>query len=183
MSAYTACATEIAGCIALHRPPFHDARGSFLKTFHQPEFTTLGLDFAPEEVFVTTSAAGVVRGLHCQWPPKAHAKLVQCVTGAVFDVVLDLRRGSATFGHHLSRQLDAGNGQSLFIPAGCAHGFAVLEAPATLIYLTSCPHDPAHDGGVRWDSAGIAWPISTPVVSARDRALPALCDLQSPFHD
>lgn len=181
MSYYDAIPGKLPGCVEL-RPRVHgDARGRFVKTFHQPSFTELGLDFSLAEVFVTTSGPGVLRGLHFQTPPHDQVKIVQCVAGTLWDVVLDLRAGSPTYGIHQATELSAAQGNVLYIPAGLAHGFCVPVGEATMIYMVSSAHSPDHDRGIRWDSAGIDWPVAEPLLSERDQALPALADFDTPF--
>ncbi len=123
----------------------------------------------------------MLRGLHFQGPPAAHVKLVSCLHGEVVDVVLDLRRGSPTYGRHATIRLSAQAGNMVYVPVGLAHGFCTRSDPATLHYVVSSVHAPEHDRGIRWDSAGIAWPVEQPLVSPRDLALPGLPGFDSPF--
>jgi dTDP-4-dehydrorhamnose 3,5-epimerase len=173
--------TELPGLQIIRPRIFQDARGSFVKTFHRDVFRELGLDFEPREEFFSTSAKGVLRGMHFQLPPAAHAKLVYCIVGSVLDVVLDLRKNSPAFGRSCVRELSAANREMFFIPVGFAHGFLALEDGATMVYQTSTVHSPTHDAGVRWDSLGFNWPVKAPVLSERDEKFPALRDFQSPF--
>ena len=173
--------TDLPG-VRLLRPAVRaDARGRFVKLMHREFFRDHGLETDFAEQYYSVSLPGVVRGLHFQLPPHHHHKLVACLAGAVRDVVLDLRRASPTCGRHIVVPLGAADGACLYIPAGCAHGFAVQEGPATLLYDVGTVYAPAHDAGVRWDSAGIDWGVTRPIVSARDAALPALSDFVSPF--
>lgn len=158
-----------------------DARGSFAKIYHRELFRQAGAAFEPAEQFFSSSAAGVLRGMHFQVPPADHAKLVCCLQGAILDVVLDLRRASPTYGRHVTAELSGENGYALFIPAGCAHGFLSRTDGALVSYLTSSVHDPVCDLGVRWDSFGFVWPCREPLVSERDRAFPAFAEWTSPF--
>jgi dTDP-4-dehydrorhamnose 3,5-epimerase len=119
--------------------------------------------------------------MHLQTPPYDHDKLVYCLSGSAFDVVLDLRVGSPTFGCHESVVLDAQHGLAIYVPRGVAHGFCVHHGHALMGYLVTSSYAPGSDGGVRWDSAGIEWPIETPVLSARDAALEPLATYKSPF--
>jgi dTDP-4-dehydrorhamnose 3,5-epimerase len=174
-------ATPILGLVEL-RPIMHaDARGRLVKIFHRREFARLGLADIFTEVFHTTSVAGTVRGLHFQTPPHDHAKLVTCLTGTIFDVGVDLRRRSPSYGRHAAVALSADAGNMLYLPAGLAHGFCTPAGPATVLYFTTTEHAPDADGGIRWDSAGIAWPVKAPILSDRDRGLPALAEFESPF--
>ena len=173
--------TELPGLQIIRPRIFRDERGSFVKTFHAGQFRELGLDFEPHEEFFSVSARGVLRGMHFQLPPAAHAKLVYCIVGSALDVVLDLRNNSPTFGRSCARELSATNREMFFIPAGFAHGFLALEDGATMVYQTSTVHSPAHDAGVRWDSFGFDWPVKTPALSERDKKFPVLRDFSSPF--
>jgi|SRR5450756_1717029 len=173
--------TELPGLQVIRPRVFRDHRGQFVKTFHAPQFRELGLDFTPREEFFSVSAKGVVRGMHFQVPPAAHAKLVYCVSGGVLDVVLDLRKNSPTFGRCYARELSAINREMFFIPVGFAHGFLALQPDTTMVYLTSTEHSPAHDTGVHWNSFGFDWPDKNPILAERDKNLPALSGFPSPF--
>ncbi|MEI9959673.1 MAG: dTDP-4-dehydrorhamnose 3,5-epimerase [Limisphaerales bacterium] len=173
--------TKLPGLQIIRPRIFRDERGSFVKTFHAGQFRELGLEFEPQEEFFSTSAKGVLRGMHFQLPPAAHIKLVYCIAGGVLDVVLDLRKNSPTFGHTCACELSAANREMLFIPVGFAHGFLALEDGATMVYQTSTVHSPTHDAGVRWDSFGFDWPMKHPLLSERDKKFPALRDFHSPF--
>lgn len=155
-----------------------DARGSFSKVWHAPFFHAQGIDADWRESYWSTSAAGVVRGMHFQAPPVDHDKLVTCVAGAVLDVLLDLRPG-AGYGRSWGSRLAPG--EALFIPRGIAHGFLALEPGSTLFYQVTSVHHPDHDLGVRWDSFGFDWGVADPLLSERDRRLPALADLPRVF--
>jgi dTDP-4-dehydrorhamnose 3,5-epimerase len=173
--------TLLPGAFVLKPRRLLDARGSLTKLFHADAFADLGLPGDFRELFTTWSGRHVLRGLHFQAPPAAQAKLVTCLTGSVFDVLLDVRRGSPTYGLHFSAELGDERGDLLYVPEGVAHGFAVLTAPALLLYAASRVHVPSSDAGVRWDSAGVQWPTGDPLLSDRDRRLPALAELESPF--
>lgn len=158
-----------------------DERGDFVKLYQRSVFEDLGFEDAIAEAFVSTSTRGVVRGLHFQLPPADHAKTIVCLRGSVFDVVVDLRVGSPTFGSHDVFELDERRPAALHIPNGCAHGFQATSDGALMLYLTSTEHDPGRDTGIRWDSVGVDWPRTEPTVSPRDRALPPLEGFISPF--
>lgn len=174
--------TTIPGCLSLEIPYHADDRGTLVKVFQRSAFAQLGLPEEFREQFHSRSDAGVVRGLHVQEPPSAHVKLVTCVYGDVYDVVVDLRIGS-TYGLHVSFDLFGSEGRAIIVPVGCAHGFLSRRADSIVGYWTTGEHDPEHDGGVRWDSAGIDWPLSgrTPIVSVRDQGLPSIDAYASPF--
>jgi dTDP-4-dehydrorhamnose 3,5-epimerase len=155
-----------------------DARGSFTKVFRRdrPPFEALE-PFV--ECYYSTSRRGVIRGLHFQTPPHEHVKLVTCISGSAFDCIVDLRKASRTYGEAFYATL--GPGEAILIPKGCAHGFCAVSEEATLLYHVTSVHAPAHDAGIHWTSADVPWPVSEPVISERDRALPHLHDYASPF--
>lgn len=173
--------TAIAGCFELIPNMIGDHRGSFTKTFHAETFSKNGLCTDWREEYFSVSKQGVLRGLHFQTPPHEHTKLVYCVEGTVLDAVVDLRQDSPSYKKHHILELSADTANMLYIPSGLAHGFYVLSDSATMMYKVSTVYSPQHDTGILWNSAGIAWPDETPIVSERDAGLPALCDLQSPF--
>jgi dTDP-4-dehydrorhamnose 3,5-epimerase len=148
--------TCIPGCYELHPMLIRDARGTFVKTFHEATFERLGLQTHFTEQFHTTSLRGVIRGLHFQCPPHDHAKLVYCIAGRVLDVGVDLRRGSPTYGQHLKIELNAEFGNMIYLPPGIAHGFLTIADTATLVYNVTSMHVPEADTGIRWDSAGVS---------------------------
>lgn len=173
--------SDLPGVLALRAPGSRDARGSFHKLMHAPSLAAAGLrtDFA--EVYCSTSARDVIRGMHFQVPPHQHAKLVWCLSGAVTDVVLDLRRDSPGYGRAVAFDLDGAAPAGVSIPEGCAHGFAVRSSAATLLYLATSVHAPAADAGIRWDSFGFDWGIAHPTLSDRDRLHPGLDAFDTPF--
>jgi dTDP-4-dehydrorhamnose 3,5-epimerase len=160
-----------------------DERGSFTKVFQESVLADLGLPTVIREQYHSSSIHGVVRGLHFQVPPHDHAKYVFCLAGQVIDVAVDLRPESPTYGRHVTFELDAARGNGVFLPRGFAHGFAVVSEEAILLYMQTSEYAPDHDAGIRWDSAGIDWPIADPILSARDAGLPPLSDFVSPFTD
>lgn len=173
--------TAIPGCLKLALPRHADDRGSFTKTFQRSVFRDAGLPGEFVEQFHSQSTAGVIRGLHFQEPPYELAKLVTCFDGFIHDVIVDLRVGSPTFGEHVALDLSGDSGEAIFAPVGCAHGF-FARTDSIVGYWQTAEYAPSADTGIRWDSAGIAWPESAaPVVSARDRGLPALSSYDSPF--
>jgi len=173
--------TVIPGCFELRPTVTRDSRGFFSKVFHKPLWQDLGLatDFAEE--YVTYSLPWTLRGLHFQLPSMAHDKVVLCLSGNAFDVAVDLRKGSPAYGKHVAVNLSSMQTNALYIPAGVAHGFCVTGSEALLYYKLTTVYSPAHDSGIRWDSAGIIWPMTDPILSDRDRSLPALSDFESPF--
>lgn len=173
--------TALAGCVEIHSSPRRDPRGTFVKTFHAEAFAAAGLRTDFREQYYSISGRGVVRGLHFQRPPHDHAKLVYCTEGAVQDAAVDLRLGSPSFGQHIAVNLTAEEGNMIYLAAGVAHGFATLSEKATLIYNVTCVYNQEDDAGIRWDSVGIPWRVTTPLLSDRDAHLPAFSDFPSPF--
>jgi dTDP-4-dehydrorhamnose 3,5-epimerase len=174
--------TEIPGCVELALRRSQDARGTFLKTTQRSALEPLGLPWAFAEQYVTRSRRGVVRGLHFQTPPADMFKLVTCLGGAAYDVVVDLRVGSPAYGRHVAIELDEAAGNAVAIPSGCAHGFLARADDTLLGYSCTAEYSPEHDTGVRWDSAGIDWPLDgEPLLSPRDESFVALTDFESPF--
>jgi dTDP-4-dehydrorhamnose 3,5-epimerase len=171
--------TLIPGVYRTNRPVFSDDRGAFVKILGEGDEGAAPA-FVPREVFWSQSAKGVFRGMHVQLPPRAARKLVFITHGAVRDFVLDLRRGSPTQGKvdefHLSDETGG-----LVIPAGCAHGFEVLSEGASMVYLQEDFHSPEHDTGVLYSSIGLRLEALSPVISARDLALPSIAAFRSPF--
>jgi dTDP-4-dehydrorhamnose 3,5-epimerase len=176
--------TLIGGCFEIRSPVHHDSRGSFTKPFQAELFLKAGLNSTWRESFWSSSRRGVLRGLHYQKPPSDHAKLITCVKGTVWDVAVDFRRSSSTFGKHVATELSAVSGRALYIPRGMAHGFLTISEEAIVCYLVETQHVPADDRGVLWNSCGIPWPlISTiaPIISVRDAGFSPLPIDLSPF--
>ncbi len=162
-----------------------DSRGTFVKTFHNETFSQHSLADRFTEEYFSISKQGVLRGLHFQLPPHDHAKLVCVLRGRIHDVVVDLRRGSPTYGKHASFEISADlDGYCmLYIPRGLAHGFFAREDQTIMLYHCTTVYAPDSDTGIRWDSAGIDWPLAgmTPILSERDRTFPGLAEFDSPF--
>ncbi|SFR96758.1 dTDP-4-dehydrorhamnose 3,5-epimerase [Granulicella pectinivorans] len=177
------CFTEsqLPGCFSVQFPAFEDDRGLFVKTVQRSAFERQGLRGDFVETFHTVSNDRVLRGMHFQVPPVDHAKLVYCVSGAVWDVALDLRVGSPTFGEHAVYELSVQANNAVYLPSGIAHGFVVLNGPADVMYHVTSEHDPVHDQGVLWSSFGAPWPGDDLIISARDRALIPFAEFESPF--
>jgi dTDP-4-dehydrorhamnose 3,5-epimerase len=155
--------------------PHEDFRGFFARTWCQREFDAAGLTARWVQSSLSyNKKKGTLRGLHFQRPPAEEVKLVRCAVGAVYDVVVDLRRGSATFLQHVAVELTAENRKMLYIPKGCAHGFQTLEDGTEVLYDISEFYAPAHASGVRWDdpALAIAWPDPNPIIAERDRHFP-----------
>jgi dTDP-4-dehydrorhamnose 3,5-epimerase len=154
---------------------FTDDRGQFTEVFRAGHFAAAGLPAEWPQANRSRSREGVVRGLHFQ-TASPQAKLVWCTVGRIWDVAVDVRVGSPTFGRWVAVELDETPGTALYIPAGFAHGFAVLSPTADVSYLCSAPYDPADDWGVAFDdpALAIAWPVASPITSAKDRQHPTL---------
>jgi dTDP-4-dehydrorhamnose 3,5-epimerase len=171
--------TPIAGVLELRCQPFHDKRGAFLNAFRMQEAAfseAWGHRPIAQVNLSRTEAVGSVRGLHLQASPHSEAKLVRCVRGRVWDVVVDLRKDSASFGRWHAVELSQAAANALVIPEGCAHGFQVLEPGSELLYLHSGPWVPDAETGVHCNDPNLAirWPMPPLGLSERDLALPLL---------
>lgn len=174
--------TELAlkGAYKVELERREDERGFFARLYCAREFSAQGLDFRPVQVNDSYSVLkGTVRGLHFQRPPMAEAKLIRCLRGAIFDVIVDLRPGSASYGHWATLTLGAEDRTMIYVPAGFAHGFQTLEPQTELIYFHSEFHAPGAEGGLAHDdpTLSIPWPLPVAALSARDAAFPQLADL------
>ena len=174
----------LAGLIEFTPRVFADDRGVFFETFCKSLMAESGAAAEWVQDNQSNSKKGVLRGLHFQRPPHAQAKLVRVGQGRAFDVAVDLRSGSPTYGHHQLVELSASKANMLFIPAGFAHGFMALEDDTLFLYKCSDYYAPATEGGLRWDDADLAinWGTEVhPLVSGKDNELPAFKDFVSPF--
>jgi dTDP-4-dehydrorhamnose 3,5-epimerase len=175
--------TELDGVTLCVPDVFRDARGFFLEYYHAARYMEGGI----RAVFVqdnrSCSGQGVLRGLHFQLH-KPQSKLVSCIRGEIFDVAVDIRRGSPSFGKWAGAVLTETNNHQLFIPGGFAHGFCVLSETAEIQYKCSEFYDPRDDRGVRWNDPelGIVWPTADPVLSAKDAAQPLLGEAELPVY-
>ena len=162
---------------------FGDARGFFAETWNRRALAEAGIDADfVQDNHSLSAAAGTLRGLHFQAPPHAQGKLVRCGRGRLFDVAVDARRGSPTYGRWAGVELSAENGRQVWIPPGFLHGFLTLEDDTEVVYKCTDYYAPAADGAVRWDSCGIDWPLSgTPILSDKDAAAPPFAEFESPF--
>lgn len=169
--------TPLSGCIVVRRRPIIDERGAFERVFCAEDLAPhLGSTAIVQINRSLSRTPGTVRGLHWQNPPHAEVKIVTCLSGAVFDVAVDLRRGSPTFLRWYGRVLSAAEPESLVVPEGFAHGFQVLEPDSVLLYSHSAAHAPPAEAGL--DACdprlGIAWPLPVAQRSSRDAALPGI---------
>ncbi len=162
---------------------FSDDRGFFMETFKQSVFAANGIPDTFVQSNFSRSLRGVLRGLHYQRPPHAQAKLVRVVRGEVFDVAVDVRSGSPTFGRWVGAHLSADRLQMLYIPVGFAHGFCVLSDEADFAYQVSAEYAPDADAGIVWNDPdiGISWPVTEPILSPKDAQLPRLKEVGISF--
>ena len=170
--------TSLPGCVVLEPAVFGDERGVFFETWNAERFGQHDLPTRFVQSNVSTSVKGVLRGLHYQWP-RSQGKLVSVLEGEVYDVAVDIRRGSPTFGRWEAAILSAGNRRQIWIPEGFAHGFAVLSERAVFSYLCTDVYVKEADACVRWNDGdiGVDWPISDPVLSDKDGKAPFLSDI------
>jgi len=168
--------TEIPVVRIVRTTKFADDRGFFTETYSRLPWHAAGFpqDFVQDNL--SCSRKGTLRGLHYQINPHAMGKLVRCLRGAVYDVAVDLRRGSPTFGQHVARELSEDNGLALWVPAGFAHGFVALENDSLVLYKCDAQHAPDHERALsyRCPKLGIGWPIEPSIVSPKDAAAPGL---------
>lgn len=170
--------TALPGCVVIESAVFGDSRGFFFETWNAERFAALGLPANFVQSNVSSSNKGVLRGLHYQWP-RPQGKLVTVLEGEVYDVAVDIRRGSPTFGCWSAVILSAENKRQFWIPEGFAHGFAVLSERALFSYLCTDVYVKEADAGIRWNDAdiGVNWPVSVPILSAKDEKAPFLKDI------
>ena len=170
--------TDLPGVLLIEPRVFADARGCFFESWNKKSWADAGLDLDFVQGNVSESVRGVLRGLHYQWP-HPQGKLVSVLEGEVYDVAVDIRRGSPHFGRWTAAILSAGNHRQLWIPEGFAHGFATLSERAVFAYQCTALYDRVADAGVRWNDARIAidWPIAEPSLSDKDAIAPFLDDI------
>jgi len=167
--------TGIVGAKVIEPSPREDERGRFMRAWCVREFTEHGLDFVPVQANMGFSARkGTTRGMHFQQAPAPEAKLVRCTRGRIFDVVLDLRPESSSYGQWYGTELSVENGRMLYVPELCAHGYQTLEQCTEMYYMTSAFYAPSAVRGVRFDDPafGIQWPLAATAVSEQDRCWP-----------
>lgn len=177
--------TRLEGVIRVVPRRFGDHRGFFAQTYTRRDYAAAGIDgdFVQDNHSLSAQV-GTVRGLHFQAPPSGQGKLVRCGRGAIFDVAVDIRKGSPTFGQWVGFELSAENGAQLYVPPGFAHGFMTLLPDSEIVYKCTDYYAPETEGAVRWDdpAIGIDWPLQgEAVLSAKDSVAPLLADLDSPF--
>lgn len=175
--------TALSGLMIITPQRHGDDRGFFSESWNRRSLDAVGLrlpDFVQDNHSLS-SQPGTLRGLHYQAPPHAQGKLVRCGRGRLFDVAVDIRQGSQTFGRWLGVELSFDNGRQLWIPPGFLHGFVTREPDTEIIYKCTAHYDRASDGGVHWNSLGIDWGLDDPILSDKDRGAPAFADWTSPF--
>lgn len=172
--------TALPGVYVLEPRVFGDTRGFFYESYNQATFAELGIDATFVQTNVSRSARGVLRGLHYQWP-NPQGKLVSVLEGEVYDVAVDIRRGSPTFGQWSAAMLTADNHRHFWIPEGFAHGFCVVSEHATFSYQCTALYDPQADAAIRWNDGdlNIDWPVTDPLLSDKDRRAPLLADVSA----
>ena len=176
--------TLFPGLLVMTPKVFEDNRGFFMETFNQRAFEQAGVPVQfVQDNHARSEHKGVLRGLHFQLPPSSQAKLVRVTAGTVFDVVVDLRIGSPTFGLWYGLELSAENKRQLFIPRGFAHGYQTLTPEVEFQYKVDEFYNPNADTGLRWNDPqlDINWPIDPPILSEKDKSLPFLKEFDSPF--
>ena len=178
---------KLSGVWEIQLAPIQDERGFFMRAYDTGLFEQAGLHRQwMQENHSRSERAGIIRGLHFQFPPFAETKLVRCIRGAIWDAAVDVRKGSPTYGQWVAAELTAENGRQLWIPVGFAHGFVTLQPDTEVTYKVTDVYAPDCDGGIRWDDPDIAlpWPLppdGAPVTSPKDGKLPSLAGFDSPF--
>jgi dTDP-4-dehydrorhamnose 3,5-epimerase len=180
---FSYCSLEIPDVWVIEARRFQDERGFFEEIYQQSDFEAHGLPAVFAQDNHSYSVRGVLRGLHYQKEPQAQGKLLRVMVGQIYDVAVDIRRRSPTFGRWVGVVLSGDDGRMLYIPPGFAHGFCVLSDGMHLIYKTTAEYAPDLDRGIRWDDPeiGIDWPVAQPIVSLKDAQLPLLRDADNDF--
>jgi len=174
---------EIDGVVLVEPKVFYDERGFFMETYKMPDFAAAGITQQFIQDNHSRSTRGILRGLHYQKPPFAQGKLVRAIRGEIFDVAVDIRKGSPTHGEWVSAILSAENKNMLYIPEGFAHGFLVLSEIAEVVYKATNVYSPEAEAGIIWNDKdlNIKWPLDEPVLADRDRKWPALNEAGTGF--
>ena len=173
----------IPGLTLIKPKVFNDERGGFLEMYKYSDFARVGISEHLVQDNYSTSTRGVVRGLHYQKNPKAQGKLVCCIKGKIYDVAIDVRRGSPFYGKWTAIELTQENRHLLYVPPGFAHGFQVISETAEVMYKCTNEYSPADDRGILWNDPHLAitWPVANPVVSKKDLAQPSFIDADNNF--
>ncbi len=174
----------IPDVILIEPKAFGDDRGWFMETYKRSEFEANGIrvEFRQDNHSRST-AKGVIRGLHYQKDPAAQGKLVRCVDGAIYDVAVDIREGSPTYGRWVAAELSAEDRRMLWVPPGFAHGFCTLTDASEVVYKATAEYSAPHDRGIRWNdpAIGVTWPVKSPMLSPKDAQAPLLADADNNF--
>lgn len=170
--------TDLSDVLLIEPRVFKDSRGFFMETFHQKKYAEAGIDHDFIQDNYSHSTQGTLRGLHYQLK-QPQAKLIYVITGEIFDVAVDIRRGSPGFGKWVGQYLSRENKRQLFIPEGFAHGFCVISETADVLYKTTDLYNPDDEYGVLWSdpTVGIDWPVGEPIISEKDRQFPGLKEI------
>jgi len=170
---------EIPEAILIKPKVFEDDRGFFLETYKKEDMEKIGIKAEFVQDNHSRSERGVIRGLHFQKEPYAQAKIVRCIRGIIYDVMVDLRKNSSTFSRYLGLVLSEDNKDQLYVPRGCAHGFLVLSDVAEVVYKVDNGYAPEYEGGLIWSDpdVDVSWPLDDLIISKRDRLWPTLKDL------
>ena len=171
--------TDIPGLLLIEPDVFRDPRGFFLETYHARRYADAGIPDSFVQDNYSQSMKGTLRGLHYQ-EPHAQGKLVMVTEGVVYDVVVDIRKGSPSFGRWYGTQLSAENQHQVYVPPGCAHGFCVTSDRASFLYKCTDYYAPSAERGIIWNDPALAipWPVTTPILSAKDRAYKPLAEME-----
>lgn len=174
---------EIPGLVLIEPKVFGDDRGFFLEIYKHSEFINAGVPEHFVQDNFSRSAKGVLRGLHYQMEPRAQGKLVRCMKGRIFDVAVDIRKGSPTYARWVGQELSERNNLMLYVPAGFAHGFLTLSETAEVLYKCTAEYSPVDDRGIIWNDLdiNIAWGEKAPLLSAKDGRLPSLFKAENNF--
>lgn len=175
---------DIPDVILIEARAFPDDRGFFMETYKRSEFEKNGIPWSfVQDNYSRSTKRGVLRGLHYQKDPKAQGKLVLTIRGSIFDVAVDIRQGSPTYGRWVGVELSEENHRMLYVPAGFAHGFVVLSSEADVTYRVTEEYAPEVDRGILWNDPDleIEWPIDSPLLSPKDEAMPLLKDADNNF--
>ena len=173
--------TGLEGLKIIQTKHLADDRGYFSKIQNANIFSEAGITASVNEIYTSLSHKGVVRGLHLQNPPSGQSKIVFCLSGSIYDVAVDVRQNSPTYGKHFGIKLSASKPIGLYVPVGFAHGLQSLEDATVIINACSAVYDPDAEVGIKWDSCDIAWPIDEAVVSDKDMQQPKLSEFTSEF--
>jgi len=175
--------SKISNVVLIEPKLFPDDRGYFFESFKESEFASNGITTKFVQDNFSHSVKGVLRGLHYQKNPKAQAKLVTALRGEIFDVAVDIRKNSSTYGKWVGEVLSQKNHKSLYIPEGFAHGFCVVSETADVLYKVNNEYSPEHGAGIKWNDSeiNISWPTNTPIISQKDSKLLPLNDVNDNF--